>query len=130
MKRIALALVLLVSLGALGWVGFDKGWLQYNVGPMYAEGMGIPQVDAEAVKWYRLAAEQGIAKAQLNLGTMYYEGQGVPQDHVQAHLWYDLAAAQGNDTARKNREMVAEKMTPAQIAEAQRLAREWKPKKE
>ena len=130
MKRIALTVALLVSLGALGWVGFDKGWVQYNVGAMYAEGMGTPQVDAEAVKWYRLAAEQGIAKAQLNLGTMYYEGQGVPQDHVQAHMWFNLAAAQGDDDARKYRDRTVENMTPAQIAEAQRLAREWKPKKE
>ena len=49
---------------------------------------------------------------------------------LQAHLWYNLSVVQGDDTARKNRELVAEELTPAQVAEAQRLAREWKPKKE
>jgi hypothetical protein len=71
-----------------------------------------------------------------NLGEMYREGQGVPQDYVQAHKWYNLAAAnytsasqtKYRDDAVKNRDALARKMTPAQIAEAQRLAREWKPK--
>ncbi len=88
-------------------------------------GQGVPQDYAEAVRWWRLAAEQGHVSAQNNLGTMYRSGQGVPQDYVEAHKWLNLAAAQGEDLARKNREFVAEKMTPAQIAEAQRLAREW-----
>ena len=59
---------------------------------------------------------------------MYEDGKGVPQDYVQAHMWYNLAAAQGGmagDTTVKNRDRVAKRMTPAQIAEAQRLAREW-----
>ncbi len=50
------------------------------------------------------------------------------QDYVQAHMWYSLAAAQGEKEASKGRDILAEKMTPAQIAEAQKLAREWKPK--
>ena len=130
MKRIALTVALLVSLGALGWVGFDKGWVQYNVGAMYAEGLGIPQDDGEAVKWIRTAAKQGNALAQKNLGFIYAAGRGLPQDYVLAHMWFSLAAAQGNDAARTIRERVAEIMTPSQIAEAQRLAREWRPKKE
>jgi len=59
----------------------------------------------------------------------------VPQDYVQAHMWFDLAVARfpASETARREkaaggRDLVAEKMTAAQIAEAQRLAREWKPK--
>ncbi len=63
---------------------------------------------------------------------MYNYGQGVPQDYIQAHMWYNLAAASGGDDDRemaaKNRDLIAEKMTSEQIAEAQRLAREWKPK--
>jgi uncharacterized protein len=63
---------------------------------------------------------------------MYSRGEGVPQDFVQAHMWFNLAAAQGppvlSTMAQKHRDEIAEKMTPAQIAEAQRLAREWKPK--
>ena len=89
------------------------------------KGRGVPQDYAEAVKWYRLAAEQGNATAQNNLGFMHYEGRGVPQDDVQAHMWFNLAAAQGNDNAVANRDIAAKKMTPAQIAEAQQLAREW-----
>ena len=54
---------------------------------------------AEAVKWYRLAAEQGYAKAQVNLGSMYGEGNGVPQDNAAALKWYCLAAEQGEPKA-------------------------------
>ena len=106
--------------------GFPRA--QFNLGFMYANGQGVPQNHAEAVKWYRLAADQGNARAQVNLGGMYYTGQGVPQDHVQAHKWFNLAGADGDEDGRKNRDIVATKMTPAQIAEAQRLASEWKPK--
>lgn len=60
---------------------------------------------------------------------MYYHGQGVPQDYIQAHMWWNLAASQGNESASWNRKKLAKSMTPAQIAEAQRLAREWKPTK-
>jgi TPR repeat protein len=60
---------------------------------------------------------------------MYANGHGVPQDYVLAHMWFNLAAATGMvETAAADRDMVAAKMTPAQIAEAQKLAREWKPK--
>ncbi len=102
---------------------------------MYATGQCVPQDYAEAVKWLRLAVEQGNAVAQYSLGVMYDNGQGVPQDYVQAHMWFNLAASRfsasetkGRDLAVKNRDIVASRMTPAQIAEAQRLAREWKPK--
>ncbi|MCH6590975.1 MAG: SEL1-like repeat protein, partial [Proteobacteria bacterium] len=69
-----------------------------------------------------------------NLGSMYRDGHGVPQDDVQAHMWYNLAASsyypsEYRDEAVKNRDIVAMRMTPAQISEAQKLAREWKPKK-
>jgi uncharacterized protein len=108
---------------------------QNNLGRMYDKGQGVPQDDAEAVNWYRKAADQGDADAQNNLGIMYHHGQGVPEDYVQAHKWYNLAAANfpASETEKREnaviyRDRVAGKMTPAQIAEAQRLAREWKPK--
>ena len=86
-----------------------------------------------AVKSYRKAADQGYADAQFNLGGMYYNGLGVTQDFVEAHKWDNLSAAhqidaQKRDGASKNRDEVAAIMTAAQIAEAQKLAREWKPK--
>ncbi len=103
---------------------------QFNLGAMYSKGLGVPQDYAEAVKWYRLAAEQGNASAMNNLGVKYHEGEGVLQDYVQAHVWYNLAASrlplgQDRELAAKNRDIVAGRMTPAQVAEAQRLAREW-----
>ena len=110
---------------------------QSNLGFMYKIGRGVPQDDTEAVKWYRKAAEQGLADAQYNLGVMYAKGQGVPQDYILAHMWFNLAvlrlpASEGEkrEQAVKERDIVASKMTPAQITEAERLAREWKPKKE
>ena len=107
---------------------------QYNLGVMYGKGQGVPQDYAEAVKWYRKAAEQGYAKAQNNLGLMYVGALGVPQDYVQAHMWLDLAPSifspgEDRDLAVEYRDIVAEKMTPAQISEAEKLAREWRPKK-
>ncbi len=103
---------------------------QKYLGNMYRRGDGVPQDYQEAVRLYRLAAEQGHAMAQFNLGRMYAKGRGVPKDYVQAHLWLSLAAAQGDKKAPKRRDRLAKKMTPAQLAEAQRLAREWKPKSE
>jgi TPR repeat protein len=109
------------------------------LGDMYMH-WGDLQDEAEAVKWYRLAAEQGNAVAQFDVGTIYATGIGepeVPRDYVQGHLWLDLAAAQGDAAGLsaeqrklvvKNRDLVAKLMTPDQLAEAQRLAREWKPK--
>ncbi len=75
------------------------------------------------------AAEQGDEVAQFSLGDMYESGTGVPQDYVLAHMWFNLAAAKGYPFARDRRDYLAQYMTPDQIAEAQRLAREWKPTK-
>jgi len=83
---------------------------------------GVPQDYQEALRWYRLAAEQGNEVAQDMLGFMYEKGKGLPPDYIQAHLWFNLAG----DIEQRN--IVASKMTPEQIAEAQRRAREWKPK--
>ena len=97
---------------------------------MYAD-RGVPQDDTEAVRWFRLAADQGLAAAQFNLGVLYQEGEGVTQDLVAAHMWFSLAAEQLDDPGRfthaQARDAVAEEMTPEQIAEAERRVREWKP---
>ena len=95
---------------------------QLNLGFMYDNGYGVPQDYKEAIKWYRRAAEQGNDRAQYNLGLMYDSGFGVPQNYVQAHMWYDIA---GVAVAVSYRDHVAREMTPAQVAEAQRLASEW-----
>jgi len=97
---------------------------QSNLGVMYDNGRGIVQDYKEAVKWYRLAAEQGYWVAQYNLALSYAKGQGVIQDNVMAHMWLNIAASNGDASATKNRDIVAKNMTTAQIAEAQKLARE------
>ncbi|WP_161624993.1 caspase family protein [Paramagnetospirillum caucaseum] len=101
---------------------------QGSLGAMYALGKGTTQDYAESVKWYRKAAEQGFVDAQLSLGQMYAFGGAIPQDFVLAHMWFNLAAANGNQEAVKNRDHTAKFMNPAQLTEAQKLAREWKPK--
>ena len=97
---------------------FEDGRAAYNRGD-YATALRL---------WLPLG-EQGDAIVQFNLGLLYYWGHGELQDYVEAHKWFNLAAARGNKHAAGNRDWLAKKMTPAQIAEAQRLAREWKPKK-
>jgi uncharacterized protein len=107
---------------------------QFNLGVMFSEGQGVPQDYAEAAKWYRLAADQGDAQAQYNLGLSYARGEAGQADNVSAYMWFNLAAAHfpASDTRRSaavtSRDLLANKMTPDQIAEAQKRAREWKPK--
>ena len=97
---------------------------QFNLGRMYALGDDVPKDNVEAVKWYRKAAEQGNADAQTCLGVQYYRGFGVPRDLVQAHAWFNVAAAVGIETAERGRSTAEGSMTPEQIAEAMKLARE------
>jgi len=92
----------------------------------YDKGQGVPQDYREALKWYRLAAEQGNAAAQNNLGTMYERGLGVPQDKVLAYALYNLSAA-GDPPSNKaisNRDAIAKEMTPREIEAGQALTRE------
>jgi TPR repeat protein len=66
--------------------------------------------------------------AQSNLGIMYANGWGVPKSDIEAYKWYNLAAAQGQSEATTRRDRIAARMTPAQLAEGQRLAAEWRPR--
>ena len=117
----------------------EKGFAeaQYNLGTMCYRGQGVPQNYPEAVTWYSKAAEQGNAKGQYSLGMMFYRGRGVPKDYVLAHMWLNLATSRypalekaKREWAEIFRDIAASKMTPAQLAEAKKLAREWKPKQE
>jgi hypothetical protein len=123
---------------ALKWsrlaAGHGDAAAQFRLGLMHSEGHGVPQDHAEAAHWYRLAAQSGYAQAQYNLGLLHAAGEGVPQDNVMAHVWFNLAAAQfpesdtrNRSAAIRSRDVVASKLTPEQLAQAQRLAREWKP---
>ncbi len=156
MKRLVLTIAILIGLAAPAWAGFDEGVAafyrgdyatalqelrplaeqgnadaQHRLGAMYEDGKGVPQDYAEAVKWHRKAAEQGHGDAQFSLGAMYLSGRGVPQDYVRAHMWLNLSAARGDKLAGAVRTFIAKEfMARSQEAEAQRLAREWEPKKE
>ena len=76
---------------------------QLKLGFMYDQGIGVPEDDAEAVRWYQMAAEQGHARAQSNLGFMYDRGIGVPEDDAEAVRWYQMAAEQGHAGAQHSR---------------------------
>lgn len=95
---------------------------QFNLGSMYNNGQGTAKDFQEAIKWYRLAAAQGHAGAQSSLGYMYYGGQSVTQDYVRAHMWFSLATTKGSGIAKKLRDKIAALMSPAQIAESNKLA--------
>ena len=95
---------------------------------MYESGRGVPQSWAEAAIWFRNAADQGLADAQYDLGRTYADGRGVQRDYVRAYLWFSLATGQGDQRAAHSRSILISLMSPAQIAEGQKLAREWKPK--
>ncbi|HEX9870564.1 MAG TPA: tetratricopeptide repeat protein [Candidatus Tectomicrobia bacterium] len=106
---------------------------QTSLGELYAKGKGVPQDYAQARAWYEKAATQGHALAQNNLAELYFAGLGVPQDYVRAYMWVTLAAAhmKGDEQkqAAENREDVARRMTPAQVAEAKRLSQQCASKK-
>lgn len=104
---------------------------QYNLGLAYNNGQGVSRDTAAAASWYRKAADQGNTYAQWKLGLMYATSTGVEEDKVQAYRWLNLAAteakgAKTRDRIAADRDIVAARMTPEQIAEARRLAGEWK----
>ena len=123
---------------AVGWFrkAADQGdaIAQYQLGKMYLSGHGVLQNYVEAFKWINGSAELGYPKAQYHTGIMYRLGQGVPENKVLAYMWFSVAVSRSyypeNRKATIARHAVAGKMTPAEIAEAQRLAQEWKVKKE
>jgi hypothetical protein len=105
---------------------------QNGLGELYAKGKGMPQDYVQARAWYEKAAEQGHPHAQNNLAELYFAGLGVPQDLVRAYMWVNLAAMhmKGEDKrqAEENRDDVAQRMTPAQIAEAKQRSEQCRAK--
>jgi TPR repeat protein len=100
---------------------------QVTLGTSYLRGDAAPQSSQMALFWFERAAEQGHVAAFANLGAMYAEANGVPQDMVQAYTWFLLAAENGDENSAQKRDLLAAKMNPAQIAQAQERARTWKP---
>jgi uncharacterized protein len=129
----------------------NSSYAENVLGVAYEHGFYVAQDDAEAFRWYRRAANKfydrpgstWIHSPQYNIGAMYASGRGTAQDYVRALMWFTLAAAFGDtkppaplgiklvdapkDTALEQRDRLVALMTSAQIAEAERLAREWTP---
>jgi TPR repeat protein len=104
---------------------------QTYIGIMYLRGQGVPQNFEAAALWLHRAAEADVPAAQYFLGLLYDKGQGVPQDFVLAQAWLNLAVAHAEPAWRSRwaliRDAVASKMSRADLAEAQRLALDWRP---
>lgn len=103
------------ALGMMNWIG---------------DGDGVPENPVEAAYWFKLAADQGKIGAQSALAVMYERGEGVPENYVEAYKWYNIliAGRAAVESNRVSREALRSKMTPDQIAEAQRLSSVWKPR--
>jgi TPR repeat protein len=99
---------------------------QYALGVAYTKGQGVATDETEGAKWYRKAAERNLAAAQYGLGVCYANGVGVMKDNVQAYKWIMLAADQNEEPAKLLLVNIEKALTPDQIAEGQKLAREFK----
>jgi uncharacterized protein len=107
---------------------------QFSLGKNYEAGRsGLKQDYAIAASWYQKSADQGNAYAQASLGILYHSGKGLPHDDVQSEMWLIISAEHvqkdDRETIVEMRDSVATHLTPQQLAEARRLAREWKPGK-
>src|SRR5207249_3375797 len=102
---------------------------QYDLGDSYAEGRGVRKDEVEAIKWFRKAAEQNYSPAQFSLGVFFYWGIGVAKDYVESYKWTLLAAGQGEKDAKEFATMVENNISREQIAEGQKLARNFEPRK-
>jgi TPR repeat protein len=101
---------------------------QHNLGNAYHAGLGVVKDNAEAVKWWRKAAEQGNAGGQFKVGSQHALGEGVAKDYMAAYMWWSLSAGGGDETAAEMLTHLKRRMSPAQVAEGKRLAREWQEK--
>jgi hypothetical protein len=106
---------------------------QFELGKNYETGrIGLPKDLNEARRWYRAAADQGDPYAEASLGILYNFGKGVTKDLVEAYMWYEIALAhskrEDRDSIQELRNDLAKDMTKQEIAEAQKRARDWKPR--
>lgn len=89
---------------------------------MYHQGQGVLENDETAVKWYTLAAQQGLAEAQANLGVMYQHGNGIPKDIDRAYMWFNIGAYGGSDFGARNKQALDKKMNSAKRTRLQELS--------
>jgi TPR repeat protein len=104
-----------------------NGYARHSLGRMYMEGRGVSQDYARAAHWIRLSADQGHRGAFGDMGTLYWKGWGVEKNDVMAYLWFKRAALHGDEESARLLGVVSAAMTPASIAEAERLVQEWMP---
>jgi TPR repeat protein len=155
MKRTVIAVLLAASLSAPAWADLDKGAAayrrgdfaaahaeflaaarngearaQYSLGLLYLRGQGVGQDYSAAMRWLRKAAGQGDGEARMVLGDLHMRDLPSIRDYVKSYMWLTLALAQVRGQKRqitfKMRAVVAAKMTPAEIARAKRMVRDWK----
>ncbi|MGY8996553.1 MAG: tetratricopeptide repeat protein [Alphaproteobacteria bacterium] len=103
---------------------------QNNLGDLYYYGDGVTKDHEEALKWFRLAADQGYHDAQHNMGEMYFNGQAVTRDYAEAYMWLSLASEDHGrlgKAAEAFRDRLFTLLTPEQIAEADAGAAAWVP---
>jgi TPR repeat protein len=107
----------------------DQGYVpaQFNLASAYFFGRGVPPDTTQAIAWYRKAADQGFAQAEAVLGSLYRVGLGVSQDYLQAYVWFSLAVAGGDTEALRVRDETGKLLTAAELAEAERRVRDWRP---
>ncbi len=102
---------------------------QSAIGYMYDIGQGVAADPKRAKTWYEKAAAKGNGFAQYNLGSMYGTGRGVERNELQAYVWFIIAEENRSNaaaaTAKQSRQLIESSLTPEQVAEGQRLAREW-----
>ena len=110
----------------------DHAGAQHNLGVMYGRGDGVNVDVKEAAQWFHRAADNGHFKSLMVLGTIYHEGEGVPKDNVQAYKWFKVAAmllqpGDLRDVALDSMRYLAGLMTPEEMEEAIKLAKDWSP---
>src|SRR5713226_6667560 len=98
---------------------------QWDMGYRYHNGQGVPQDDAQAVRWFQRAADQGHVNAQATLGAYYWAGRGVPKDLSQAYFWSAVALHQGDRDSESRLRGLALQMTRGQVAAAQQQVDDW-----
>jgi uncharacterized protein len=98
---------------------------QYNIGVMHEWGNGVPQDNANALKWYKRSAERSHKDAQNNLGALYSKGEGAEEDFVEALKWFIISSENGSEGGQKNIRIVEKRMNYEQISQAQKLANDW-----
>lgn len=105
----------------------DDGYgpAQLYLGLLYLSGKGVDRDYTHAVRYLTLAAEQNEADAQFLLGGIYFGDNVVPHDYVESYKWFRLASLKGNGETQNPLDSVAKRMSPQQVAEADRLVREF-----